>query len=55
MSESFSDDADHLLFDPEDYWPRRLLNVHTMTSHKWEPGDKYGGIGTPQYAVLSYT
>lgn len=49
------DDTDHQDFNPEGIWPRRLLNVLTMTSWKWEPGDTYGGFSNPPYSVLSYT
>lgn len=49
------DDLDHPEFDPACEWPRRLLNVRNMTSHKWEPENTYGGISHPHYAVISYT
>lgn len=49
------DDADHENFDFHSPWPRRLLNVRTMTSHKWQPGNTYGGIANPDYSTLSYT
>ncbi|KAJ9603110.1 hypothetical protein H2200_012405 [Cladophialophora chaetospira] len=49
------DDADHEEFDIHSRWPRRLLNVRTMTSHKWQPGNTYGGVVEPEYSTLSYT
>ena len=45
----------HELFDEEDEWPRRLLHIPSMTSHRWEPGNVYGGVVKPKYNILSYT
>jgi hypothetical protein len=36
-------------------WPRRLLHVPSMTSHKWMPGNIYGGHASPDYNAISYT
>lgn len=36
-------------------WPRRLLHVPTMTSHEWEPGNRYGSFAEPSFNVVSYT
>lgn len=49
------DDADHELFDENSRWPRRLLNVEDMISYRWQPGNTYGGITNPKYAIISYT
>ncbi|KAF8848577.1 hypothetical protein BDZ45DRAFT_264044 [Acephala macrosclerotiorum] len=46
---------DHPDFDNDGVWPRRLLHVPTMTSHKWQPGNTYGGHSNPKYNALSYT
>jgi hypothetical protein len=48
-------DEDHPEFDDESAWPRRLLHVPTMTSYKWQPGNKYGQYKEPPYHALSYT
>ncbi|KAL2837289.1 hypothetical protein BJY01DRAFT_251527 [Aspergillus pseudoustus] len=48
-------DDDHPDFDNEGMWPRRLLHVPTMTSHKWQPGNKYNGQSEPHYNAISYT
>lgn len=49
------DDVDHPQFDEDDKWPRRLLDVNTMISHQWQPGNTYGSVVEPRYSVLSYT
>lgn len=49
------DDLDHPDFDEDDKWPRRLLHVPTMTSHKWRPQNSYAGISNPEYSIVSYT
>ncbi|KAI3391118.1 hypothetical protein diail_7941 [Diaporthe ilicicola] len=49
------DDPDHELFDEDSRWPRRLLNVEDMISYLWQPGNTYGGITNPNYAIISYT
>lgn len=49
------DDVDDDAFDAEGPWPRRLVHVPTMTSHKWKPGNVYAGVANPSYAVISYT
>lgn len=46
---------DHPEFDNDSRWPRRLLHVPSMTSHKWEPGNRYGDSTEPAYVALSYT
>ena len=46
---------DHPEFDNSSRWPRRLLHVPSMTSHKWEPGNRYGDSTEPAYVALSYT
>lgn len=48
-------DPDDPAFDNDSPWPRRLLHVPTMTSHKWRPGNKYGGHKEPAYHAISYT
>lgn len=48
-------DEDHPDFDNEGPWPRRLLHIPTMTSHKWQPGNKYGHHMSPSYHTVSYT
>jgi Heterokaryon incompatibility protein (HET) len=48
-------DDDHPLFDNDGLWPRRLLQVSTMTSHKWQPGNRYGRHKNPKYHAISYT
>lgn len=49
------DDFDHPDFNENSKWPRRLLNVRTMISHKWQPGNTYDGVSNPTYSILSYT
>lgn len=44
-----------IIFNDDCSWPRRLLHVPTMTSHKWKPGDAYGGYIRPKYIAISYT
>ena len=46
---------DHPEFDNNSKWPRRLLHVPSMTSHKWEPGNRYGDSVEPAYVAISYT
>ncbi|KAG8529590.1 uncharacterized protein KY384_006227 [Bacidia gigantensis] len=53
-TQSMTDD-DHPDFDNNSQWPRRLLHVPTMTSHKWSPGNKYGSATSPPYIAISYT
>jgi hypothetical protein len=48
-------DHDHMEFDNNANWPRRLLHVPTMTSYKWAPGNNYGRWKEPAYIALSYT
>ena len=48
-------DTDHPEFDNDSRWPRRLLHVPSMTSYKWEPGNRYGRHSQPDYVALSYT
>ncbi|KAL2795520.1 hypothetical protein BJX66DRAFT_168102 [Aspergillus keveii] len=36
-------------------WPARLLNVATMASVEWQPGNVYDGVREPRYAIISYT
>jgi hypothetical protein len=36
-------------------WPARLLDVSIMTSLKWQPGNVYGTVKEPRYAIISYT
>jgi hypothetical protein len=48
-------DIDHPEFDNDGIWPRRLLHVPTMTSHKWQPGNRYNGQCEPRYNAISYT
>ncbi|EGU86919.1 hypothetical protein HZS61_003084 [Fusarium oxysporum f. sp. conglutinans] len=36
-------------------WPRRLLDVASMTSYERKPGNKYNGIKEPPYNAVSYT
>src|SRR4051812_12260855 len=50
-----SPDDDHPEFNNGGVWPRHLLHVPTMTSHKWQPGNTYGGQREPKYAAISYT
>ena len=45
----------HDPFEAIGKWPRRLLHVPSMTSLKWQPGDKYGGHVQPRYNAVSYT
>lgn len=49
------DDLDCTEFDANSRWPRRLLHVPSMTSHKWRPGNTYNDITNPEYSVISYT
>ena len=49
------DDLDHKESDVNSLWPRRLLHVPSMTSHKWRPGNTYNGIVNPKYSVISYS
>src|SRR5450432_689397 len=42
-------DHDHMEFDNNANWPRRLLHVPTMTSYKWAPGNNYGRWKEPAY------
>ena len=42
-------------FDDTCAWPRRLVHIPTMTSHRWAPGNKYGPHVDPKYAIISYT
>ena len=49
------DSEEHPDFDNNGVWPRRLLHVPTMTSHKWQPGNAYGGYIQPTYTAISYT
>lgn len=46
---------DHPEFDNDLRWPRRLLHVPSMTSLKWEPGNRYGDSTEPAYVAMSYT
>lgn len=41
--------------DIENYWPRRLLHIPTMTSYERSGRDTYKTIKRPKYAILSYT
>lgn len=41
--------------ETEEYWPRRLLHIPTMTSHERVNGNVYNGVRGPDYSVLSYT
>lgn len=41
--------------ETEDYWPRRLLHIATMTSHERTGRGTYGTTGFPRYSILSYT
>lgn len=36
-------------------WPRRLLEVSTMTSFERQPGNVYAGEAEPKYSIVSYT
>lgn len=36
-------------------WPRRLLEVSTMTSYERKPGNVYAGETEPKYSIVSYT
>ncbi|KAJ9614608.1 hypothetical protein H2200_002745 [Cladophialophora chaetospira] len=49
------DDLDHPEFDNNSRWPRRLLHVPTMISHKWQTGNTFAGIANPEYSIISYT
>lgn len=52
---AYISDSDHPEFDNNSQWPRRLLHVPTMTSCKWEPGNKYKEQHEPAYNAISYT
>ncbi|KAK6208484.1 hypothetical protein LQW54_006830 [Pestalotiopsis sp. IQ-011] len=39
----------------EDYWPRRLLHVPSMTSYAKAEECRYNGTRRPRYNILSYT
>lgn len=52
---STAHDDDDPQFDNDGVWPRRLLHVPTMTSCKWQPGNKYGRHKEPSYHAISYT
>lgn len=39
----------------EDYWPRRLLHIPTMTSYQRSGGATYDRCERPKYSILSYT
>lgn len=41
--------------ETEDYWPRRLLHIATMTSHERTGRGTYGTAEFPRYSILSYT
>lgn len=49
------DDLDDAGFDENGPWPRRLVHVPSMTSHKWKPGNTYAGVANPKYSIISYT
>ncbi len=55
QTKDLQDDADHPDFDEESRWPRRLLHVPTMTSHRWQPDNSYNGVKSPEYSIISYT
>ncbi|KUI67248.1 hypothetical protein VM1G_03522 [Cytospora mali] len=50
-----SSHKDAMAADVEKLWPRRLLDIPTMTSIERQDGNKYGGEREPRYSVLSYT
>lgn len=39
----------------EDYWPRRLLHIPTLTSIERNAHGEYGGVSKPGYSILTYT
>ncbi|KAK1675984.1 hypothetical protein BDP55DRAFT_631681 [Colletotrichum godetiae] len=39
----------------EDYWPRRLLHIPTLTSVERHEHNAYGTTETPRYSILTYT
>lgn len=39
----------------EDYWPRRLLHIPTMTSYQRGENNTYNHCERPRYSILSYT
>ncbi|KAK8103584.1 uncharacterized protein PG998_010617 [Apiospora kogelbergensis] len=41
--------------DIEDYWPRRLLHISSMTSYERVGANTYNGETCPAYNILSYT
>lgn len=41
--------------DVEDYWPRRLLHIPTMTSYQRDERYTYNRCERPKYSILSYT
>jgi hypothetical protein len=51
----FQDNANHPDSDEDSEWPRRLLIVPTMTFHKWQLDDIYGGVSKPTYSIISCT
>lgn len=46
MHKDWTDDAE---------WPRRILDVETLTLYEWQPANTYGGYATPTYNAISYT
>jgi hypothetical protein len=40
---------------PYGRWPQRLLHVSSMTSYRWQPGNRYGSYVSPSYNTVSYT
>ncbi|KAI9370416.1 hypothetical protein BJX61DRAFT_96536 [Aspergillus egyptiacus] len=47
--------AEQTVSDPMGDWPARLLDVTTMRSVEWQPGNLYAGVREPRYAIISYT
>lgn len=47
--------AARLWEDVEDYWPRRLLHIPTMTSYQRSGSSTYNHLEHPKYSILSYT
>ncbi|OHF00810.1 hypothetical protein CORC01_03884 [Colletotrichum orchidophilum] len=43
------------LEDIEDYWPRRLLHIPTLTSVERDENNVYGATEKPKYSILTYT
>lgn len=39
----------------EKLWPRRLLDITTMTSYERQNGNMYGGVCEPKYSAVSYS